>query len=580
MFNKYYQDELTYLREIGREFARAYPEAAHFVGESSSDPDVERLLEGFAFLSARIRQKLDDELPEVTHDLVEMFWPHYLRPVPSMTVIQFEPLPQAARELRPFPRGIEVTSVPVDGTPCRFRTAYDVLLSPLAVENATLKTDAPAELRLRLRLPEGVALKKLNLSTLRLHLAGDPAASRGLYLCLNRYLKRVRAQAATGGAAPVALDRAAVRPAGFGAGESILPYPAASLHGFRLLQEYFSFPAKFLFVDLTGLEGLSALGTAAAFDLVFEFSRLPDPMPPVSAANILLNCAPAINLFRHEAEPIHLDHGRTEYPVRPTGSEPAHFEIYTLDRVTGLVKGTGKTQEYRPLLRFARPPDEDVLFYRQRVDLSVTGEGSQLHLSPVPPEVPGALPEIQTLSIDLTCTNRQLPSRLQIGDVAGLSGAAGTIARARNVTRPTPSVPAPLGGDLHWRMLSHLALNYLSLVDLETLRVVLGLYNFRARVDRQAEQSLRHLLQGLQKISARPAVRLLEGAPVRGLSVDVEMDESHFGGEGEVYLFGSLLNEIFAQFVTMNAFCRLTVRGVKFGEIHEWPTRIGDRIIL
>ena len=579
MFNKYYQDELAYLREIGQEFARAYPDAAHFIGESSRDPDVERLLEGFAFLTARVRQKLDDELPEVTHDLIEMFWPHYLRPVPSMTVVQFELLPQAAREVRPFPRGVEVASVPVDGTVCRFRTAYDTLLVPLKLENAAVRTEAPAQLRLRLRLPEGVALKKLGLSSLRLHLAGDPAASRGLYLCLCRYLQRVWAQPA-GSGAPAALERAAIQPLGFSTAEALLPYPAISLHGFRLLQEYFSFPAKFMFVDVKNLEGLAALPPAPTFDLVFEFSRLPDALPPVTATNVLLNCTPAMNLFRHPAEPIRVDHERVEYAVRPVSQESAHYEIYTIDKVTGLIKGTGRAQEYRPLLRFARPPDEDVLFYRQRVDLSVTGGGSDLYVSPLPPSVPGALPEIETLSLDLTCTNRQLPSKLQIGDLSALPGAAGTIARARNVVRPTPSIPAPLGGDLHWRLLSHMAVNYLSLVDLEALRAVLGLYNFRARVDRQAEQSLRHLLLGIQKVSARPSMRLLEGTPVRGISVEVEVDESHFGGEGEVYLFGSLLNEIYAQFVTLNAFCRLAVKGLKYGEIHEWPTRIGDRIIL
>ncbi len=579
MFNRYYQDELAYLREIGREFARAYPEAAHFVGEASQDPDVERLLEGFAFLAARVRQKLDDELPEITHDLIEMFWPHYLRPVPSMTVLQFELLPQAAREVRVFPRGVEAVSVPVDGTPCRFRTIYDAPLVPLRLESASLRAEAPAQLRLRLRLPEGVSLKKLDLSSLRLHLAGDAAASRGLYLCLCRYLKRVWAQPA-GGGAPAALEGASVRPLGFSAAEAMLPYPAVSLHGFRLLQEYFAFPAKFMFLEATGLGGLAALPPAPTYDLVFEFSRVPEAMPPVSEANVLLNCAPAVNLFRHTAEPIRLDHERVEYPVRPAGGDAGRFEIYAIDKMTGLVKGSGRSQEYRPLLRFARPPDEDVLFYRQRVDVSVTGDGSDLYVSPLPPAAPGALPEVETLSIDLTCTNKQLPSRLQIGDVSTLPGAAGTIARVRNVMRPTPSIPAPLGGDLHWRLLSHLAVNCMSLADLESLRAALGLYHFRARVDRQAEQALRHLLQGLQRISARPSVRLLEGSPVRGVSVEVDLDETHFGGEGEAYLFGAVLNEVFAQFVTVNAFSRLSVRGVKYGEVHQWPARIGDRFIL
>jgi type VI secretion system protein ImpG len=158
MLNKYYQDELAYLREMGQEFARANPQGAHFVGEASSDPDVERLLEGFAFLTARLRQKLENELPELTHSLLELLWPHYLRPIPSTTIIQFEALPQAAKEVRTIPRGAELHSIPVDGTPCRFRTVSDVTLAPLILETLTLRKDATPQLKLRFRLPDGVSL--------------------------------------------------------------------------------------------------------------------------------------------------------------------------------------------------------------------------------------------------------------------------------------------------------------------------------------------------------------------------------------------------------------------------------------
>src|SRR5258708_2748711 len=191
VYNKYYQDELSYLRELGKEFALANPEAAHFVGESSNDPEVERLLEGFSFLTARIRQKLDDEIPELTHSLVEMLWPHYLRPIPSMTIMQFEALPQAAKTVRPISRGTEVQSVPVDGTPCRFRTSYDVTLQPWSLESLSVRTDAQPALKLRFRVADGVSLKKLGINELRLHLAGEAAVSRALYLCLCRYLKRI-----------------------------------------------------------------------------------------------------------------------------------------------------------------------------------------------------------------------------------------------------------------------------------------------------------------------------------------------------------------------------------------------------
>jgi type VI secretion system protein ImpG len=578
VFNKYYQDELAYLRELGQEFAKANPEGAHFIAEAGGDPDVERLLEGFSFLTARIRQKLDDELPELTHSLIEMFWPHYLRSIPSMTVLQFEALPQAAKEVRSIPRGAEVQSVPVDGTPCRFRTAYDVTLLPLSIEAVALRTETPPSLRVKFKLADGVQLPKVPLSTIRLHLAGDSVVSRTLYLCLRRYLKRVTVQAP--GAKPVELSKAAIRPAGFSPEELLLPFPGNSYTGFRILQEYFAFPSKFMFVDVTGLEGLASLGAAPSFEMVFELSRLPEDMPPVTIANLLLHCAPAVNLFAHEADPIRLDQTRTEYKIRPSGENSFHYEIFTVDKVSGVVKGVGKSREYRPLFRFTRPAGGEAMFYRARLQPSVTDDGNDVFLTPLAADASGTMPEIEVLSLELTCTNRQLPAKLKLGDVSAPTSLSPTFSRFKNITRPTNAVPPPLGSDLHWRLLSHLALNYLSLIDLDTLRTLLGLYNFRARVDRQAENAQRLLLEGIKRIAAAPATRLLEGHPIRGLSLELDLDEENFGSEGEAYLFGAILDEFFSQYVSLNAFCRLTVKGLKYGEIHAWPTRTGDRIIL
>ena len=580
MFNKYYQEELAYLREMGAEFSKAHPDAAHFLGEAGADPDVERLLEGFAFLTARIRQKLDDDFPELLQDLVEIFWPHYLRPLPSLSIVQFEALPQAAKEARNIPRGAEIQSVPVDGTPCRFRSVYDVALYPWSLEAVTLRTSAPPQLRLRLKPAEGVSLRKLPPSTLRLHLAGDAASSRGLYLLLRRYLKGISVQPA-GASQALPLPRAAVRPVGFSPEEALLPWPAVSFPGFRLLHEYFGFPSKFMFLDITGLEGLASLPDAPAVDLLFDLTRVPSDMPPISTANVLLHCAPAVNLFEHDANPIRLDQERLEYRVLPSGENPQHYEVYSLDKVTGLLKGSGKPQEYRPLHRFAaRGAGDEARYYRHRIARGLTGERLDLFLSPLPPDAPGAAPEVETLSLELTCSNGPMPAKLKIGDLNKAGASAPAFAKFRNVTPPTRPVPPPLGSGLYWKLLSHLSVNYLSLVDLETLRGVLALYHFRARVDRQAETSLRLMLEGLKRVAAAPATRLLDGSPVRGLHVEVDLDEDGFGGEGEAYLFGAILDEFLSQYVTLNAFCRLTVRGLKTGEIHPWPMRTGARAAL
>jgi type VI secretion system protein ImpG len=595
--NKYYQDELSYLRELGREFAAAYPEVAPFLAERGSDPDVERLLEGFAFLSGRIRQKLDDEYPEITHALVQLLWPQYLRPIPSMAVLQFEPLPQALKETHRVPRGTLVDSVPVDGTATRFQTVHDVALHPVLLEGVELRMEAPPHLRLKFRLPEGVDLRKVAIPSLRLFIQGEQLVARALYLCLLHHLDGVtirpadaraaepRGGDAKAGDATIVLGRDAVRPVGFDPSEPLLPESRITFEGYRLLQEYFTFPAKFHFVDLVGLERLRGLGECRAFDVTFVLKRLPENMPALGTGGFLLNCCPIVNLFPHEADPIRLVPGRTEYLLRPAGSDPAHYEIHSVDRVSGLLRGTAKPQEYHPLFGFHHPAasgDPDSAYYRLRLTPSAVREGSETHISFVrrSGEIASILSDVEVVSLALTCSNRQLASKLRVGDISVPGPTSPVFARFRNISRVMPSVAPPLEGDIYWRLVSHLALNYLSLGDVENLRAIIGLYNFRGLVDRQAEQAGRQTAEGIKLVEIRPATRLLEGAPVRGVSIRLDMEEDNYAGEGDMYLFASILNEFFALYVTANSFSQLEVRGLKYGEVYRWPPRLGTQAML
>jgi len=584
VYNKYYQDELSYLRELGREFAHAYPDAAQFIGEPGSDPDVERLLEGFSFLTARIRQKIDDELPELTHAILEMFWPHYLRPIPAMAIVQFEPLPQAAKEARTIPRGVELDSVPVDGTACRFRTAYETLLTPVTLQGLELRQETPPSVRLRFRFAEGVGPKKFGADRIRLFLHGEAPVTRALYICLCRYLKSVTLRGTEGAGAgrPVVLGPEALTPIGFRPEDLLLPFPGTSFQGFRLLQEYFAFPAKFMFLDVR-MDRIAEIGEARAFEMQFDLTRLPEGMPSVSQANVLLNCTPVVNLFKHDGDPVRITHERTEYRLRPAGANSHHYEIYTIDKVTGNIQGNPKPRLYHAFFSFAhslRPSGDDVSYYRARVEASPVGDGTDVYASFMNRDTGGKIPEVETVSFDLTCTNRQLPSKLKIGDLSVPTSSMPPIARFKNISRISPSVTPPVGGDLYWRLLSHLSLNYLTLVDIETFRGILLLYHFRALVDRPSEQALKQLLSGIKSLAATPSTRMMQGTPVRGIAVSLELDEENFAGEGELYLFSAVINEFLALYVTLNAFSQLTVKGTRYGETHQWPPRIGSRIIL
>ncbi|MCA8925079.1 MAG: type VI secretion system baseplate subunit TssF [Planctomycetes bacterium] len=575
-FNKYYQDELAYLRDMGREFAERFPKRGGHLAEAGTDPDVERLLEGFAFLTGRVRQKLDDELPEFTHAMLELFWPHYLRPLPSFTVVQFESTSKALDKVIAVPRDTELAAKELDGTSCRFRTTSAIDAVPLSVSGLEVGPSNSPYVRLAIKPKKPGALKKLKLERLRLYLAGEAAASTNLRLCLLRYTKRVvlRAPSLT---EDVVLD-ARVTPAGLTPQDALFPLPTVSFPGFRLLFEYFAFPEKFSFVDVEGLGPLESVGTAQEFELVFELSELPQDMPPLSEKNVLLNCVPAVNVFAHDGDPIRLDHTRTEYKLRPACRDASHYEPYSVEGVTGIRRGQSEHRTYSPLFSFKR--EEGGLFFRARRAPSQTLEGSDLFLSFVGHLKADDLDVSETISTRLLCTNRQLPRSLGLGAVCEHTSDSPRALQFKNVLAPTPSVPAPLAGDVYWSLISHLSLNYLSLADADRLRKLLRLYDFRALVDRQAARTLERKLGGIAGVRSERVTRVLKGAAVRGMKVVLDLDEERFGGEGEVHLFGDVLNQLLGQYVSLNAFSELEVRGQKFGEVHTWAPRSGERSIL
>lgn len=570
MFNKYYQDELLYLRDLGREFAKAHPDAAPMLAEAGADPSVERLLEGVAFISGRIRQKLDDELPEVTHALLGTFFPHLLQPLPALTTLQFEPLPQFARDKHLIPRGTPVDSVPVDGTRCRFRTCSAVELLPLKVELVELTHGQPARLTIRLGFLEPAAVGKLGLKRVRLHLAGDALVSRALHLCFCRYAQHLTARVGD-----AHIDLPLPQPAGFADDEALDADSPPSAGPYRLLTEYFAFPAKFMYVDLDGFDRLPLKDGLRSIDLVLTIAQLPEAMPPVTEANLQLNCTPAINRFDHDADPIRLVPERSEYLVRPAGTTPDHYEIGTVRSVTGSLRGRAVPRTFHRYLDLTRAEDEDQPCYIERRRPALLGRGHDLFLSVAGPVAAG-----ETLSLTLSCTNRHLPEHLVPGDIATSTPQTPLVAKFRNLTRPVASIPAPIDGDLPWRFLSHLALTHLSLAELPTLRRTLELYHLRARHDHQAAQTLRRLMEGLVAVTLKPTTRMLGGALMRGQAMSLTISEEHLATPGEAWLFAQVLDRFVARTVSLNGFTQLTVTGARHGEVHAFPPRLGGRMLI
>jgi type VI secretion system protein ImpG len=584
VFNKYYQDELQFLRELGEEFARAHPTAAHYLSGPSRDPDVERMLEGFAFLAARVRHKLDDEFPELTHGLMHMLWPHYLRPVPSMAVLEFSPVMAAMRQTQTVPRGCEVRSVDVEGTSCRFRTSCAVDLHPLSLDEVAMETRSSGASRLRLtfKIWQQAKPESLRLDRLRLFLHGDPATSFALYLHLLRHVEEARLLA--GATAPDRGDApwrpVHIEPTGFGEDEALLPYPPTSFPGYRLLQEYFALPEKFLFVDLVGLGRLAELAPGDRFTVDIRFDRaLPASLRP-SREEIRLYCAPIVNLFDNPGDPVRADRGQTEYRIRPQGRDPLHYEVFTVDRVGAIAPGAGEERDI-PSFHDFRPGQAGGggPYHHTRLRPSVVDERLDTYVAIVDSAGGGTTLEAETLTFDLTCTNRRLAEALRVGDINLATGSSPAFVQFRNLTAPTTSVTPSMSGDLQWRLISHLSLNYASLVDVAALRGVLELYNTRALRDPRAARANALRLEGLHEVRAEPAAALVDGALVRGTAVTVDVLEDHFAGDGDLFLFGTLLNEFLSLHGTLNSFTQVQMRGLQKGEILSWPHRIGRSLL-
>ncbi|MDH0648584.1 type VI secretion system baseplate subunit TssF [Pseudomonas sp. GD03858] len=582
-----FSEELRYLRELGRDFAQDNPQLAHYLGKDSCDPDVERLLEGFAFLTAKLRLKLEDDLPELTHAMLQMLWPNYLRPLPSATIIQFAPLKQSLSQSHTVPKGSRLFSLPVDGIACEYRTCTDVQLHPFAIAevNATQTLDSSIlciDLSPLVQRP----LNALDCDSLTFHLSGEDRCARTLYLWLSQYLQHI---SVTIDGEVRRLPASSVTFPGFSPDEALLPYPRNVFDGYRILQEYFVFPQRFHFFRLTGLDKLWPGHDTENVRIEFHFNRqLPDTVR-VGTSDFSLFCTPAVNLFRHSAEPIDLSGHAGPVALTPSGRTPNAYEIFSIDRVistrTTAQGGTGETlRTFRPFESFAHEIEHvqgrTALYYRCKIEESLRGDGVIHRIGFVRGDESAYIGELETASIDLTCSNRDLPLALGIGDICVNTEATPPLASYRNIRRPTRAYRPVLDGQLQWSLISNLSLNYLSLLSAQPLKAVIGAYDFAALHDIQQARATGKRLDGIGEAHTEPLDWLIKGLPIRGLRTRLKLDQKAFLCEGDLYLFSCVLSHFFALYASINSFHRLEVINTTNNEHYTWPLLTGRQPLI
>ena len=574
MFNRYYQQELSYLKELAVEFSKAHPALAPMLSGQSQDPDVERLLEGVAFSAGLLRQKLDDEFPEIIHGLMDIIFPHYLRPIPAASILTFSPKP-GLKESLVIPQGTSIASIPVEGTPCIFSNCFDVTVHPLRLADARLVEQPGQAVQIRLSLE----LTGVNLTSwgpperLRFYLGGSYVDASNLYLLLNRHIRNITVKPKLGGRA-LSLPPQSLKPVGFSKEEALIPYPGQSFPGYRLIQEYFLLPQKFLFMEIEGLNQWTDRGDGNEFDIVFELDNPPFYPSRLKPEDFVLFASPIINIFNHNAVPITMDHRRTDYHVRPSGAKATHYQVYSVDSVTGIVRGSVERKEYAPFEHFSSPT-EDRPAYQIIRRLSPVDNSAQLFLS-LPYSEKSGVPVEETLSVILSCTNGTLPESLQLGDISQPTSTSPELMEFKNIIPPTAPVQPPIGGNTLWRFLSHLSLNYLSMADTQNLKELLNLYIFPEGRDKAKIAANLKRIEGINDVRVTHKDRLVSGHMMRGQEIRVSLRQDHFAGPGDMYLFSSILDHFLAGYASINCFTRLFVRDTITGEIYQWQPRMGD----
>jgi len=577
MPGRHYHKELVRLREFSTEFAEAWPALAPMLGGATTDPDAERLLEGTAFKIGLLREKLEIDFPEVVNELLQRLFPHYPRHSPAATIVAFTVKPPVT-ESRIIPAGTRIDSVPLDGTSCTFVTAWDVEVHPLHLTDAAVvRTSARAPaISLSLAL-QGLPLSRWRAESLRLFVTGEYVSAADLFLYLNRHLERIVISPENGGT-PVTLPPDCLKPVGFESEGALLPYPPHAFPGFRLLQEYFAFPEKFLAFDLTGLDRWEDRGEGSRFTITFELDSPTLSPTHVRRESFALFAVPAVNLFQHEADPILLDHRATSYLLRPSGPDPAHYQIFSVDSVTGITRSSGRERSYAPF-DLLRPDNRDMPVFHTAPRKSPVHAGFNVHLSAAFPQG-SPLPEEETLSIELTCSNGTLPEGLHVGDISLLSSGIPDTVSVRNIIPVTPGTFPPLEPDLAERFTTHLFLTSLSLASADTLRSLLELYVFSGNRSRASVAANKKRVAGIEEVTARPCERWVRGMLLGGREVRVKARKDHFGGPGDLYLFGCVLERFIAQCAEPNTFTVVTLEETLKGGGYQWAPRLGRQPLL
>lgn len=604
----YFEKELAFIRQLGTEFSKEQPKIAGRLGvntDTIEDPHVSRLIESFAYLNARIQHKLDDDLPEISDSLLNVLFPHYQRPIPSMTIVKFTPDEEQLDSLYTVPQNIMLETDLFKGERCHFTTVYPTDLIPANVVDANIigrpfitpgsgsAKGAQCVLKIALEtFSNEITFSELNLDKIRFHLKGQTQHIHPLYELLLSNCINVVAATSENDTAPIYLGKDCIKAVGFDKDDGILPYPDASFSGYQILTEYFVFPEKFMFIDFTNIKDkfLDADVTQLIFYVYLDSADI-ELEHNINKETFLTGCTPAINLFKQKAEPIKLDHTQQEYQVIPDMRRPSGFEVYSIDNVTA-TNSSGEHQVVHPLYGLThehQESDSHSFWFGSRRNAKMNDynrdDATDMFISPVDLHFNPDNADERVLIVDTTCSNRNQAAKLPFNNEQPklqTVDSSPPCSNIRCITKPTSTIHPPLRDQARWRLLSHLNLNHLSITGrdnaTESLKEILRLYNFtESAVSRAVVSSISsvnaHAISAPLNIDGRATL-------CRGIEIEIILDDTQLAGSSR-YLFASVLEHFFGVYCSINSFTRVLVKlKNKEGYLKKCPPRSGEKVLL
>jgi type VI secretion system protein ImpG len=606
----YYNQELQFLRRLGAEFAKDHPKIAarlRLGDDLSEDPHVSRIIEAFALLAARTRLKLDDDFPEITQGFLGVLYPHYLAPIPSTAIVEFELDPRQSGLVGGYEidSGESIETEPTEDGVCQFRTVYPTKLFPLRIEQAAYRSQPfqcppspaleKAESVLHLHLQSfrsSVAVETMELDSLRFFIRGVSHAAMDLYELLHNDAVEVLLARSIDDPNPISLSAQAIHPVGFEPEQCIFPPQPRTFSGYRLLTEYFAAPEKFMFFDIKGVskDRLAGFGDQLhVFVLIKRHVGAAEQF--VEPDSIRLGCTPVVNLFKHRCEPIRVSHALPEYHVIPDARQPRGFEVHSILNVTAIDRERDE-RVFHPFYSIRHADEQRTrrgFYHLHRRNSSLSGGSKDIatecYLSLVDLDFQPDESDGLVLDIEALCTSRNLPQRLEFGGgrprLTLLKG--GPLKPPRCVTQPRVTLRPSLEKGTYWRLISHLSLGHVSLFDgndgATAIREILGLYDFIQQGDSQQR------IDSLRSVVCRPGVARCQnpmgGSTLcRGLDVEITIDEDRLSSGG-AYLFGAILEKFLALYASINSFTRTSLQStLREQEIARWPARSGNQTFL